>query len=81
VWTNLTGENRIERDQKVSLSEFDNGAEAELDGRWRKLRRTRGASGSLHVRKWCLADSFSRFAECLLSGVKRTPFHAARHVR
>ena len=30
---------------------------------------------------WHIADYLSRLAECPLSGVKRTLFHAARHVR
>jgi hypothetical protein len=33
------------------------------------------------VPKWQLADYFSRPAECLLSGVERTLFDAAHHVR
>jgi hypothetical protein len=30
-----------------------------------------------HFRYWHIADYFSRLAECLLSGVKRTLFHTA----
>jgi len=41
----------------------------------------RNSNAEEDVRFWHLADYFSRPAECLLSGVKRTLSHAAQHVR
>jgi hypothetical protein len=52
--------------------------------RARQIGRTyndRAEQVMVDVRYWHIADYFSRPAECLLSGVKRTLFHAAPHVR
>jgi len=42
---------------------------------------TQAGNATLDVCLWHIADYFSRPAECLLSGVKRTLFHPAKHVR